>query len=141
MIDINSLDRFLQMQEWQYPTALEEIKRGHKRSHWIWYIFPQLRGLGSSSNSYVYGISDGDEAKRYLEHPALSERLFEITAALLEHKDKSAIEIMGDIDALKLRSSMTLFASVSKEGSLFQQVLDAFYNGELDKRTVEMLNT
>ena len=138
-MDVNSLDRFLEAQDGMYQTALSEIKKGSKRSHWMWFIFPQLRGLGRSKMSYVFGINGVEEAKEYLAHPVLSARLIEITEALLTHKDKSALKIMGDIDDMKLKSSMTLFAIISEEGSVFHQVLDGFYNGEMDKATLRLL--
>lgn len=139
-MDINSLDRFLEAQERMYATALKEIKAGKKRTHWMWYIFPQLRGLGKSNMSYVYGINGIEEAKEYLKHPILSARLKEISEALLEHKDKSAYDILGDIDNMKLQSCMTLFALISKESSVFHQVLECFYDGEFDKTTSILLN-
>ena len=139
-MDINSLDRFIEAQEKMYPIALKELKSGKKRSHWMWYIFPQLRGLGRSSMAHTYGISGFDEAKAYLEHPVLSARLIEITEALLTHKDKDIYDIMGDIDAIKLKSSMTLFAYMSEEHPLFSQVLDSFYDGKKDEYTVKKLN-
>ena len=109
-MDINSLDRFLEAQERMYPVALKEIQNGEKESHWMWYIFPQLRGLGRSQMAYSYGINGIEEAKAYLAHPVLSARLIEICEALLEHKGEDIEDILGDIDAMKLRSSMTLFA-------------------------------
>ena len=136
-MDINSLDRFLEAQEHMYEIALSEIKKGSKRSHWMWFIFPQLRGLGSSKMSYVFGINGIEEAKKYLEHPVLSSRLIEITEALLTHKGKDIYDIMGDIDDIKLKLSMTLFALASEEHSLFHQVLDSFYDGEKDENTIE----
>ena len=138
-MDINSLDRFLEAQEIMYETALKEIKNGKKRSHWMWYIFPQLRGLGESRMSYVYGINGLEEAKAYLEHPVLSARLIEITKALVTHKGKDIYKIMGDIDDMKLQSSMTLFALVSENDSVFRQVLDFFYNGEEDSNTLQII--
>ena len=134
-MDITSLNRFLEAQEPMYATALKETKNGEKESHWIWYIFPQLRGLGYSPNAYTYGINGLEEAKTYLEHPVLSARLIEITEALLSHKGESIEDIMGDIDALKLRSSMTLFALISEDNSVFHQVLDCFYDGNMDELT------
>ena len=124
-MDICSLNRFLEAQKIMYETALEEIKKGEKESHWIWYIFPQLRGLGYSPKAYTYGIDGLEEAKAYLEHPVLSARLIEITEALLTHRGKDIEDIMGDIDALKLRSSMTLFALISEPKSVFHRVLEA----------------
>ena len=102
-MDINSLERFVEAQERTYQVALSEIYNGKKRTHWMWYIFPQLRGLGRSSMAHIYGISGLEEAKAYLEHPILSERLYEICGALLYHKGANIVEIFGDIDTLKLR--------------------------------------
>lgn len=137
-MDINSLDRFLEAQERMYETALKEIKNGEKESHWMWYIFPQLRGLGKSRMAYAYGINGIEEAKAYLAHPVLSARLIEITEALLEHKDQDVEDILGDIDAMKLRSSMTLFALISEEVSTFQRVLDCFYDSKMDEQTIKL---
>lgn len=138
-MDINSLDRFLEAQERMYETALREIKNGEKESHWMWYIFPQLRGLGRSQMAYAYGINGLEEAKAYLAHPVLSARLIEISEALLEHKGKDIEDILGDIDAMKLRSSMTLFALISEGGSIYHNVLDCFYNGKTDSYTIELI--
>ncbi len=138
-MDINSLDRFLEAQERMYEVALKEIRNGRKRSHWMWYVFPQLRGLGRSQMAYTYGIKGIEEAKAYLEHPVLSARLIEITEALLTHKGKDIYDIMGDIDDMKLHSSMTLFALTSNENSVFHQVLDCFYDGEMDKYTLSLI--
>lgn len=138
-MDINSLDRFLEAQERMYEIALKEIRNGEKESHWMWYIFPQLRGLGRSQMAYVYGINGLEEAKAYLAHPVLSARLIEISEALLEHKGKDIEDILGDIDAMKLRSSMTLFALISEGGSIYHNVLDCFYNGKTDSYTIELI--
>ena len=138
-MDINSLDRFLEAQEQMYEVALKEIKNGEKESHWMWYIFPQLRGLGRSQMAYAYGINGIEEAKAYLEHPILSKRLIEITEALLLHKEKDIYDIMGDIDNMKLHSSMTLFSLVSEDDSVFHQVLNNFYNGEMDESTLKLI--
>ena len=137
---INSLDRFLAAQEQTYKTALKEIKNGKKRSHWMWFIFPQLRVLGQSERAIFYGIKDVEETKEYLAHPILGARLIEISTALLAHKDKSPIAIMGDIDAVKLRSSMTLFACIGEENSVFHQVLQQFYKGKMCTKTLSRLN-
>ena len=137
-MDSNSLNRFIKAQEYMFETALEEMKNGKKESHWIWYIFPQLRGLGYSHKAYTYGINGLEEAEAYLEHPVLSARLIEITEALLSHKGESIEDIMGDIDALKLRSSMTLFALISEYNSIFHQVLDCFYDSEMDELTLKL---
>ena len=139
-MDINSLDRFLEAQERMYEIALKEIRNGEKESHWMWYIFPQLRGLGRSQMAYAYGINGLEEAKAYLDHPILSARLIEISEALLKHKDEDIEDILSDIDAMKLRSSMTLFAIISDNDSVFHQVLDCFYNGRLDQVTLKVIN-
>lgn len=138
-MDINSLNRFIKAQERAYTTALKEIRNGEKESHWIWFIFPQLRGLGRSDMAYKYGINGIEEAKEYLSHPILSERLIEVTEALLTHTDKNIYDIMGDIDDMKLHSSMTLFALASEENSVFHQVLECFYNGEMDEYTIKLI--
>ena len=108
---------------------MAEIERGRKRSHWIWYIFPQLVGLGRSCYSTLYGIRDREEAEEYLQNEVLGRRLREITNALLMHNDKSAEEIFGGLDAMKVRSSMTLFDAISPD-DIFAQVLDTFYGGK-----------
>ena len=138
-MDIYSLDRFVEAQEWMYEVALEEIKSGLKRSHWMWYIFPQLRGLGMSAMAHLYGIAGLDEARAYLSHPVLSARLIEISEALLMLKKKNPEDIFGHTDAMKLRSSMTLFALVSDDGSVFHKVLERFYKGQMDERTLELI--
>lgn len=138
-MDTSSLNRFLEVQELMYATALEEIKKGEKESHWIWYIFPQLRGLGYSPKAYTYGINGLEEAKVYLDHPVLSSRLIEITEALLTHRGKDIEDIMGDIDALKLRSSVTLFALISEPKSVFHRILEVFYDSKMDEMTLGLL--
>jgi uncharacterized protein (DUF1810 family) len=139
-MDINSLERFVEAQEKMYSTAMKEIQNGKKCSHWMWYIFPQLRGLGRSSMAHIYGISGLEEAIAYLEHPWLSGRLYELCVALLHHKNKSAYEIFGGIDAMKLKSSMTLFALTSEDYTIFDQVLEQFFDGEMDEVTVNLIN-
>ena len=139
-MDINSLERFVEAQERTYQVALSEVYNGNKRTHWMWYIFPQLRGLGRSSMAHIYGISGLEEAKAYLEHPILSERLYEICGALLEHKGANIVEIFGDIDTLKLRSSMTLFSLTSEEYTIFDEVLDTFFEGQMDEATLKRLS-
>ena len=135
-----NLERFLKAKRYSYDTALSEIRSGKKQSHWIWYIFPQLRGLGRSSRSYDYGIEDIDEAKSYLAHPVLGARLIEITQALLSLPDSSPSHVMGEIDDTKLRSSMTLFALASGEyDSVFHKALGKFFDGEQDPLTLELL--
>ena len=132
------MQRFIQAQETSYPTALAEVRAGYKSSHWMWYIFPQLKGLGFSSTAQYYGINGREEAMAYLKHPVLGARLREITSMLLTLEGKSAVEIFGRTDAMKLRSSMTLFYAVS-EDDLFKKVLDKYYDGKPDGRTLAML--
>jgi uncharacterized protein (DUF1810 family) len=139
-MDINSLERFVAVQEKMYPIVMKEIQNGQKETHWMWYIFPQLRGLGMSSMAHIYGLSGLEEAKAYLEHPWLSGRLQELCVALLHHKDKSAYEIFGDLDEMKLKSSMTLFALTSEDYTIFDQVLEQFFYGEMDELTVRLIN-
>ena len=133
------LNRYLEAQQYSYAQALSEIKSGFKRSHWMWYIFPQIKGLGTSSTSIYYAIQSLDEAKEYLNHPILKERLFEITQALLEHQDKTASEILGGIDALKLKSSMTLFHLADPDNPLFIKVIHQYFQGNLDESTLHIL--
>ena len=137
---MDSLQRFLDGQRFGFESALAEMKAGEKRTHWIWYIFPQLRGLGHSYNSQFYGIADIDEAKAYLDHPVLGARLRVITLAVLSHSDKDIEEIMSTrIDAKKFKSSMTLFDVVSPN-DIFARALDTFYGGSRSRRTLAMLN-
>ena len=138
------LNRFVDAQADDYAQALTEINNGRKRSHWIWYIFPQLNGLGFSEMARFYGIRDIEEATAYLAHPVLGPRLIEISKALVALKTQSASQVMGSPDDLKLRSSMTLFSQVDKAGSIqggqvFQAVLDKFFDGKPDPKTVSML--
>lgn len=135
---MNSLDRFIKAQEKTYSIALREIQNGYKESHWMWYIFPQLAGLGSSRMSEYYGIKDLEEAKAYLQHPVLGKRLIEITEQLLRVASNDAEEIMGFPDNLKLQSCMTLFNYVSS-GSLFSEVLDKFFCGKPDSNTLKRI--
>ena len=132
----SDLSRFISAQQQSYKTALKEIRNGKKSSHWIWYIFPQLRGLGHSSYSWIYGLADVEEAKAYLSHPVLGARLREVTQAVLAHHGKDIVAVMGSaIDARKLRSSMTLFDAVSPN-DIFRDVLNAFYDGKEDRRSL-----
>lgn len=133
-----SLDRFEKAHEYAYETALAEMKVGRKRSHWIWYIFPQISGLGHSYNAKFYAIADLDEAREYIAHPLLNAHLREITAELLNHQDIDIVDLMGSrIDAVKLRSSMTLFDIVSPN-DIYHQVLDAFFDGKKCHRTYSL---
>lgn len=139
-MDINALERFVKAQTNTYEVAMNEIKNGKKRTHWMWFIFPQLRSLGMSSISRYYGLENFDEAKAYLAHPVLSGRLYELCGELLKHKDKTALEIFGDIDEMKLKSSMTLFALTSEDYTIFDEVLEHFFGGEMDEVTVKLIN-
>ena len=125
----NTLDRFLDAQEGIYDVALSELVRGRKQSHWMWFIFPQLRGLGRSAMSHHYGIADPDEARRYLAHPVLGPRLIRCAQAVLDHQGVSAEAIFGPVDAGKLRSSATLFAAVPGAPDVFDRILRAFFEG------------
>lgn len=138
--DTFDLDRFVSAQENVYQTALEEIGNGRKQGHWMWFIFPQITGLGSTEISRLYAIKSREEAVAYLEHPVLGPRLREISEVLLTQDDKSATEILGTPDDLKLRSSMTLFKSVSTENDVFLNVLDRYYGGEEDPQTFRILS-
>ena len=133
------LNRFLVPQERDYARALAEIRAGRKRSHWIWYIFPQLRGLGYSCNAEFYGITDAEEARQYLAHPVLGARLREITGALLELTENDPVRVMGRPDDLKLCSSLTLFEHVAEQDSVFGRALDKYYGGKRDAATLRML--
>lgn len=133
-----SLERFVKAQEGSYEIALNEIKHGRKRSHWMWYIFPQIKGLGYSSTAQYYAIQDKKEAENYLKHPILSKRLIEISEELLKLDSNNASEVFGYPDDMKLKSSMTLFHCVSGN-KLFQKVLEKFFDGVLDEKTVVIL--
>ena len=125
------IDRFLEPQKTSYPIALGEIRSGRKASHWMWYIFPQLRGLGQSTSAWYYGIEDLDEAKAYLEHPVLGQRLREITWAAMDLSETDPMKVFGWPDHMKFRSCMTLFALVS-EDDLFTKALGKFFGGQED---------
>ncbi|MBD2542500.1 DUF1810 domain-containing protein [Planktothricoides raciborskii] len=145
--DPYNLKRFLDAQATTYDRALAELKAGQKRSHWIWYIFPQYRGLGFSAMSQKYAIQSLDETKAYLAHPILGDslrdsfayRLLECTTTVLGITGRSADKIFGSPDDLKLRSCATLFAVVSPADSLFVQLLDRFYHGQRDTKTLQLL--
>ena len=133
------LERFRKAQEADYALALEEIKEGQKRSHWIWYIFPQLKGLGFSGMSGYFGISGIAEAKAYMRDPVLGKRLLEISGALLVHTGKNISAIFGYPDDRKVRSCMTLFSIAEPDEEIFRKVIDGFYGGEKDERTIQIL--
>ena len=136
----NNLERFAVAQEYSYARALDEITRGRKRTHWMWFIFPQLKALGHSRNALYYGIEDIEEARAYLAHPVLGERLREISGVLLTLETNDPYRVMGDIDGLKLCSSMTLFAEVDGYESVFGRVIEKYYNGNKDMNTIRILN-
>ena len=135
------LSRFIDAQKADYDTALDEIRQGRKKSHWIWYIFPNITGLGYSSTSQHYAIKDLSEARAYLDNKLLRGRLEEISSELLKLKENDVVKIMGSPDDLKLRSCMTLFLKADPDNKLFASVLDKFFDGEEDERTVEILKS
>lgn len=135
----NDLERFLIAQQTYYRIALQEIKSGQKRSHWMWFIFPQIAGLGYSETARYYAIKDMGEAKAYMEDYTLSSNLIEISQALLDVDSDDATAVMGWPDNLKLKSSMTLFALAKPECEVFQKVLDKFFHGKRDQKTIEIL--
>ena len=132
------MNRFIEAQKRGYKVALQEVKNGKKETHWIWYIFPQMRGLGYSCYANLYGIKNKEEAEEYLNHEVLGKRLREVTNALLEHEGKSAEDIFGYPDTMKVKSSMTLFDTICPD-DIFAQVLHKFYDGKKCKLTLEML--
>ena len=135
------LSRFIEAQEPIYADALAELRAGQKRFHWIWFVLPQLRGLGRSEMAHRYGLVDAKEAKAYLAHPVLGARLRECVAALLTHPGKSAHAIMGSPDDLKLHSSLTLFNAVAAaDDPLWRDALDQFFGGQLDEATLRLLS-
>ena len=134
-----NLGRFHDAQRYDYATALAEIRAGRKKNHWIWYIFPQLRGLGRSWMSDQYGIDGIGEAQAYWADDVLRGRLTEITEALLAIGGNDPVRVMGRPDDMKLRSCMTLFRQAAPECPLFQQVLDKYYDGQPDRKTLDML--
>jgi len=137
----NDLLRFLDAQNKLYLTALSEIKKGKKETHWMWFIFPQIKGLAKSDTANYYAINDLKEATEFLEHPILGKHLIEISELFLTFRRKSADGILGDLDARKLRSSMTLFSLVENTNPVFQEVLEAFFSGESDPLTLSIINS
>lgn len=136
--DDYNISRFIDAQEGIYPIALQELQGGRKRSHWMWYIFPQLKGLGHSYNSKFYGISGTEEASEYLEDQILGQRLREVSNAILNLPTDDAVEVFGGIDSRKLMSSMTLFDLVSPN-DIFARVLDKYFNGQRDNLSVNII--
>jgi uncharacterized protein (DUF1810 family) len=135
-----NLQRFVSAQERDYQAARKELQHGRKQTHWMWYIFPQIDGLGSSPISKHYAIKSEAEARQYLEHPILGARLLECITIILGIEGRSAREIFGSPDDLKLKSSMTLFAFVKSQEPLFARVLDKYFQGKRDQRTIDLLD-
>jgi uncharacterized protein (DUF1810 family) len=133
------LTRFMEAQERDYQTAFAEVKRGKKRSHWMWYIFPQIEGLGFSEISQFYAIKDIQEAESYLKHPVLGSRLIRICKELLKQEGSDANMIFGSPDDMKLRSCMTLFASLENTDEVFQAVLNKYFQGTKDEKTLSII--
>ena len=136
--DIFNLARFFEGQYLIYPIALKELQTGVKRTHWMWFIFPQVKGLGKSHNSMLYGLSGIDEAKEYLAEPTLNNRLREITETVLNLQSDSILKVFGKIDSMKLQSSMTIFDLASPD-DIFAKVLDKWYDGQRDSSTLKIL--
>ncbi len=134
-----NLQRFVDAQATAYRQVCEELRAGRKRSHWIWFIFPQIRGLGHSEMAQHYGVSSRQEAEAYLAHPVLGARLRECTRLVVEVEGRSVDQIFGDPDNLKFRSSMSLFASAAPDEPLFRQALQKYFGGQLDPNTVALL--
>ena len=139
--DPHDLARFVEAQAGDYDRALAEIKGGRKRSHWMWYIFPQIEGLGSSSMSRRYAIKSVAEARAYLDHPLLGRRLADCAEAAMGVEGRSAREVFGSPDDMKLKSCATLFASVTPPDSVFSRLLDKYFEGERDGKTLQILGT
>ena len=133
------LDRFVEAQAPIYAAVIDELRQGHKRSHWMWFIFPQMAGLGRSGTATFYAIDGRGEARAYLSHPVLGVRLAECTQAVLTHQDVRPEEIFGGVDTLKFRSSMTLFEAVADDPTPFATALEQFYAGERDELTLTLL--
>lgn len=138
--DPHNLARFVAAQAGSYDQALAEVRAGRKRSHWMWYIFPQIAGLGSSSMAQKYAIRSLDEARAYLDHPTLGPRLVAIAEAALALPDRSATSVFGSPDDMKLRSCATLFAQASPPGSAFARLLDHYFGGQPDSQTLRILD-
>ncbi len=139
METVSNLNRFLEAQETKYNDALSEIKNGRKLPHWMWYVFPQIAGLGFTNFNVFYSIQNKEEATQYLNHPVLGKRLLEITKVVAEINGKTALEIFGKPDEIKLKSSMTLFSILNNPNPIFQQVLDKYYKGMKDENTLQLI--
>jgi uncharacterized protein (DUF1810 family) len=139
MTETSNLERFVDAQKADFPVALSEIQNGRKRSHWMWYIFPQLQGLGHSATSRYYALKDSNEAADFLRHPVLGKRLIQICSELLNLESNDASQVFGNPDDLKLKSSMTLFALLPETDPVFALVLKKFFYGAKDDRTVHLV--
>jgi len=137
---MDSLNRFVNAQASSYENALSEIKNGRKTSHWMWYIFPQIKGLGHSETARHFALEDKEEAEQYLNHPILGTRLVNISKELLKHKGQTANQIFGFPDDLKLHSSMTLFSILPDSDPIFKAILSIYFHGLPDQKTVEIVN-
>ncbi|MFH7001617.1 DUF1810 domain-containing protein [Flavobacterium bizetiae] len=137
----DSIERFIRAQQDAYPQALEEIRSGRKQTHWMWFVFPQIRGLGFTDYNVYFGLKDLDEAREYLNDPVLGKRLVEISQAVLGLNGKTALEIFGKPDQRKLRSCMTLFSRIADADPVFGKVLQKYYGGILDEKTISILGT
>ena len=140
MTDAHDLHRFLKAQEDSYDTALDELKAGRKRTHWIWFIFPQLAGLGRSPTAQFYGIASLDEAAAYLRHPILGGRLHECLKALQTVAETRADRVFGELDAMKFRSSLTLFAEADPADPIIEAALERWFGGQKDEKTLQLLD-
>jgi len=137
--DLHNLNRFISAQEKVYETVIKELKNGKKQTHWMWYIFPQIDGLGTSQTSKYYAIKSREEAQQYLNHPVLGKRLLECADIVIALEGKSISEIFDFPDDLKLKSSMTLFAHIAKPGSIFARIIDKYFEGKKDVTTLDIL--
>ncbi len=135
------LKRFLDAQEENYERALSELRAGQKRSHWMWYVFPQIDGLGRSATARHYAIKSIEEAQEYLSHPVIGARLLECTETVLGIRKKTVSEIFGFPDDMKFKSSMTLFAQISESDCVFVKVIDKFFSGQQDNKTIQLLES
>jgi len=136
-----TLNRFVEAQDESYEEIVQELKNGEKVTHWMWYVFPQIAGLGYSSTAKFFAIQDREEAQAYLDHPILGARLLECTKIVMAHQGKTAVEIFGDVDAMKFRSSMTLFMALPGGDWVFKEAIDKYFEGEPDPKTLDILSS
>ncbi|MEG3439244.1 DUF1810 domain-containing protein [Pannus brasiliensis CCIBt3594] len=139
MSDTYDLQRFVEAQEFIYAEVIRELKRGYKQSHWMWYIFPQIKGLGRSETARKFALGSLEEAREYLKHPVLGERLRECIRLVLAVEGRTSEQIFGSIDTLKFRSSMTLFLYATEDNRIFQEALEKYFDGQSDRLTVNLL--